>query len=134
MSAAKITAQAAVLLSNDVPKAIDFWVKNVGFELTGAWGNPVDFAILRRNEARVMIGGAPPEHQITPLWKIRDNLWNAYFWVDDARALFTELSACGAKIDYELCTQPYGVLEFGIQDPDGHDIGFGETLTGKTAD
>ena len=34
----------------------------------------------------------------------------------------------GALIDYDLGEQPYGVLEFGIQDLDDHDIGFGQDL------
>jgi uncharacterized glyoxalase superfamily protein PhnB len=53
-------------------------------------------------------------------------LWNAYFWVDDARQMFAELSARGAMIEYDLEQKDYGVLEFGIRDLDGQDIGFGE--------
>ena len=39
-----------------------------------------------------------------------------------------ELKERGALIDYDLGEQPYGVLEFGIQDLDDHDIGFGQDL------
>jgi catechol 2,3-dioxygenase-like lactoylglutathione lyase family enzyme len=28
-------------------------------------------------------------------------------------------------LDYTLCDQPRGMREFGVQDPDGRDIGFG---------
>jgi uncharacterized glyoxalase superfamily protein PhnB len=55
-------------------------------------------------------------------------MWNAYFWVDDVDALYQEFVAAGAKIDYGLGNKPYGIREFGIQDLDGHDIGFGQPI------
>ena len=39
-----------------------------------------------------------------------------------------KVKARGAIIDYEPCDQPYGCREFGIKDPDGHDIAFGQDL------
>jgi hypothetical protein len=42
--------------------------------------------------------------------------------------LFAELKGRGAKVDYELCRQPYEVLEFAVHDPDGQSIGFGQEL------
>jgi hypothetical protein len=128
MSQGRITDQASILLARDVGAAVAYWVEKVGFKIVGTWGEPPEFAILERDGAHVMIGMAEGDHEIVPYWKIRPNLWNAYFWVADARAMFEELSGRGAQIDYSLCTQPYGVLEFGIQDTDGHDIGFGEVL------
>lgn len=123
-----ITSQASVLISKDVPRAIAYWQGKLGFVVTDTWGEPPAFAILKRDGARVMIAAAKPDVSIVPYWKQRDGLWNAYFWVDDARAMFTEMQGKGAQIDYELCTQSYGVLEFGIQDPDGHDVAFGQVL------
>ena len=34
----------------------------------------------------------------------------------------------GAEIDYTLYDAPSGFREFGVQDPDGHDIAFGEPI------
>lgn len=62
---------------------------------------------------------------IVPHYKIVGKLWNVYFWMSDAEALYEELRGRGAIIDYELCDQPYGCREFGIQDLDGYDIAFG---------
>jgi catechol 2,3-dioxygenase-like lactoylglutathione lyase family enzyme len=127
-STARLTEQACVLLAKDVAASAAYWIEKVGFGLVGEWGDPPDFAILGRDGRYVMIGAAPADHVIVPYWKTRPNLWNAYFWVDDVEALFAELKARGARIDYDLCTQPYHVREFGIQDPDGHDVGFGQVL------
>jgi hypothetical protein len=128
MTTAKITSHAPVLLVRDVPASVTYWVEKVGFEATGIWGEPPEFAILRRNDARLMLGKAKADHVIIPHWKARDGLWNAYFWIDDAKAMFAELSERGAIIDYGLELKDYGVLEFGIRDLDGQDIGFGEVV------
>ncbi len=38
------------------------------------------------------------------------------------------IASTAAHIDYELCIQPYGVKEFGVQDLDDHDIACGQVL------
>ena len=128
--APKILAQAAVLLASDVPASIAYFRDKVGFKATGTWGEPPEFAILKRDGCRLMLGKVKDGQDITPNWKKRDGLWNAYFWVNDAKALFTEMKLAGAIIDYGLETKPYGVLEFGIRDLDGQDIGFGQDMDG----
>ena len=127
MKKAKITEQAAVLLVSDITNSVAYRRDCVGFKET-LYGEPPEFAIMRRDNTSVMLSQKPADHEIVPHWKIKDKLWNAYFWVDDAKSLFDELSSAGAKIDYGLCEQPYGILEFGIQDPDGHDIAFGQDI------
>jgi uncharacterized glyoxalase superfamily protein PhnB len=123
----KITGTAAVLIVKDVAASVDYFRDAVGFEAK-TWGDPPYFAICQRDGQRLMLAQAKNESDIKPFWHLVPCLWNAYFWVDDAAALFDELKQLGAKIDYELCTQPYNVREFGIQDLDGHDIGFGQVL------
>lgn len=128
MAKAKLISQAPVLLVSDLEKSVAYWRENVGFKAQ-LWGEPVDFAILRRDACVLMLSQKPDDHVIVPHWKIVNNMWNAYFWVDDAKSLYDEFAASGAKIDYHLHEKPYGVMEFGIQDPDGHDIAFGQDLT-----
>lgn len=125
---AKITSHAPILFASDLAKTIAYFVDRVGFTVGGVWGEPPDFAILVRDGAHLMLSQAPEGHAIVPHWRVKDKLWNAYFWVDDARAMYDELRARGAHIDYELHEKPYGVLEFGIQDLDDQDIAFGEDL------
>ena len=66
-----------------------------------------------------------PKH-IVPHWTVSAKLWNVYFWVSNVDAIYDEMKKRGAIIDYELCLQPYGCREFGIQDLDGYDIAFGQ--------
>jgi hypothetical protein len=65
---------------------------------------------------------------VIPRRQQRESLFDAYFWVDDARAKFETFRKRGAAIDYEPYLQPYGVLEFGVIDLDDHLVGFGQTI------
>lgn len=125
--AARLTAQAPILFVRDLNASVAYWQDRLGFS-GQTWGDPADFAILRRDACHIMLALAPEDHAITPHWRIRDKMWNAYFWVDDARAIYEEFIASGADIDYTLHEKPYGVLEFGIQDLDDHDIAFGQII------
>jgi hypothetical protein len=58
-------------------------------------------------------------------------MWNVYFWVSDADALPAEFRKRGASIDYDVHDKPYGIREFGIQDLDGYDIGFGQPIIAR---
>ena len=130
----KFIHQAPILFASDLPRTIDYWSDKVGFTTVGVYGEPVDFAIMARDGTHVMLSQAPADHAIVPHWRIKDKLWNAYFWIDDARALRDELAERGAIIDYDLSEKPYGILEFGIQDLDQHDIAFGQDMTAGQAD
>ena len=123
----KITASAPVLLVRDVAASAKYYQECVGF--TGAifYGEPPTFCILEWGGFYLMLAQVEAD-KIVPFWKIREKIWNAYFWVDDADTLYAEMKARGAKMDYGPCTQPYNVREFGIQDLDEHDIGFGQVL------
>lgn len=123
---AKITAHSGVLLSHDVLRAARHWCDVLGFSIDNTFGDPPTFAILRRDGAYAMFGAT--DQLITSRRTQREGLFDAYFWIDDTRAEFELQRSRGATFDYEPCLQPYGVLEFGTIDPDGHLIGFGQVM------
>lgn len=125
--AANPTGIAPILLVSDLGASFAYWRDKVGFE-GEVHGEPPDFAIMRRGGAHIMLAAISSGKQIIPNWRLREKTSNAYIWVDDARALYEELQARGAIIDWELYEAPYGVLEFGIQDLDDQDIAFGQVL------
>lgn len=119
----KILRQAVVLFASDLPKTIAYWNDKVGFATHGTFGEPVQFAIVERDNAHVMLRQAAAGQKIVPNWQQADGLWNAYFWVDDVAASFDEVNRRAAVIDYSLCDQFYGVREFALHDPDRQSIG-----------
>jgi uncharacterized glyoxalase superfamily protein PhnB len=126
MKNARLVSSAPVLLVRDVVAAAHHYRDALGFTYDRLWGQPPKFVILQRDGMHLMLNQAPPGVAIVPHWKIDAGMWNVYFWTDDVDSLFAEVRARGAKIDYGLGDKPYGVREFGIQDLDGHDIGFGQ--------
>ncbi len=128
---ARFTGHAPILLVRDVERAAQAYEEQIGFEVGSFHGEPTHFAILRRDGLHLMLALAP-EEAVVPHWKHVESMWNVYFWVDDVDALYDELKGRGAKIDYELCDQPYGVREFGIQDLDGYDIAFGQVMSSSS--
>lgn len=123
-----LTASAAVLLVKDVVAAANHYRDKMGFHYERFWGEPPSFVILKRDGLYLMLKQADDPKHIVPLWTVSDKLWNVYFWVSDADALHAEFVQRGATIDYGPCNQPHGCREFGTQDLDGHDIGFGQPL------
>lgn len=124
----KITGSAPVLLVTDVVASANYFRDSIGFRYDQFYGDPPCFCITHRDGHYLMLAQVDDPKQITPNWKIVDQMWNAYFWVDDVDAIYQEFVAAGAKIDYGLGNKPYGIREFGIQDLDGHDIGFGQPI------
>jgi predicted enzyme related to lactoylglutathione lyase len=123
-----LTGVSPVLLVSDLDRAITFYRDDLGFECQ-VYGVPPNFAVAVRDQATILLALAPDAERIVPNWKIVDKTWNAYIRVDDADAIYAELQERGAKIDYTIYDAPHGFREFGVQDPDGHDIAFGQPLS-----
>jgi uncharacterized glyoxalase superfamily protein PhnB len=124
---ATITGSAPILLVADVVAAANYYRDCVGFAYDKFYGDPPDFCILSRDKHHLMLALANAA-DVKPHWKTVAQMWNVYFWVDDADAIYEELQGRGAKIDYTISNKPYGCREFGIQDLDGYDIAFGQVL------
>jgi predicted enzyme related to lactoylglutathione lyase len=122
----QIVAHSGVLVSRDVTRAMTYWRDVFGFVIDNTFGEPPTFAILKRDGAYVMLGATADT--VVPRREQRESLFDAYFWLDDAATEFAASKARGAQVDYEPCLQPYGVLEFGLLDPDNHLIGFGQVM------
>jgi len=118
-----------VMLVADLDRAIDFYRDRLGFECT-VYGHPPNFGIAVRDDATILLALATGEaaRRIVPNWHIVDKIWNVYIRVDDADAIYAEVQERGAEIDYTIYDAPHGFREFGVQDPDGHDIAFGQRI------
>jgi predicted enzyme related to lactoylglutathione lyase len=128
MANPRIIGSAPILLVKDVVASANYYRDQLGFTYERFWGEPPRFCILSRDTFHLMLSQVDDTDFIVPHYKVVENMWNVYFWVSDAQAMYDELVARGAKIDYEVCEQPYGCREFGIQDLDGYDVAFGQDL------
>ena len=128
MSKPIITASAPVLLVRDVQLAAAYYKDKLGFHDQAFFGDPVNFAMVRREGFTIMLGAAVDPEPIVPNWKRAHGLWNVYIWVADVDAIYAEYQANGAIIDYTLGNKAYGVREFGVRDLDGYDIAIGQIM------
>jgi len=123
----RLTGISPVLLVADLDRSVSYFRDLLGFECE-VYGEPPDFATATRDSATFLLALAADAEQIVPNWRIVDKVWNAYIRVDDVDAIYAEVQERGAEIDYTIYDTPYGFREFGVQDPDGHDIAFGRPL------
>ena len=124
---ARVTGISPVLLVADLDRAVAYYRERLGFDCV-VYGDPPNFATAGRDGQTILLALAEDSERLVPHWKIVDMMWNAYIRVDDADAIYEELQERGAHIDYTIYDAPHGFREFGIQDPDGHDIAFGQRV------
>jgi catechol 2,3-dioxygenase-like lactoylglutathione lyase family enzyme len=124
---AKLTGTSAVLLVADIDRSAAYYRDRLGFTCE-LHGEPPDFLVAKRDDAIVLMALCEDPDRIVPNWRIVDNVWNLYIRVDDVEAIYAEFQRRGAPIDYSLYDAPSGFREFGVQDPDGHDIAVGQPI------
>ena len=119
----RLTGVSPVLLSSDLECSVAFFTDGLGFTCER---HGEDFAICKRDEISIFLADTTAE--IVPHWQNHEKMWNVYIRVDDVDAIYAEVQERGAAIDYSLYNAPHGMREFGVSDPDGHDIAFGQPL------
>ena len=123
----RLTGVSPVLLVSDLDRSVAFYRDLLGFECD-LHGEPPDFAVAIRDDAILLLSLAPPDAKLVPNWHVVHAMWNAYIRVDDADAIYAEIQDRGCPIDYSIANKPHGFREFGVTDPDGYDIAFGQPL------
>jgi predicted enzyme related to lactoylglutathione lyase len=116
-----------VLLVSDLERSLAYYRDGLGFDCE-TYGDPPNFASVGRDEATILLALTDEPERIVPHWHVVENMWNVYIRVDDVDRLYAEIQERGTPIDYTIYDAPHGFREFGVQDPDGYDIAFGQPL------
>jgi predicted enzyme related to lactoylglutathione lyase len=125
---ATLTGISPVLLVSDLERSVAYYRDQLGFECE-VFGHQPDFATATRDQTTILLALCNEPARIVPNWRIVDNIWNAYIRVDDVESVYREVQERGAGIDYTIYNAPSGFREFGVQDPAGFDIAFGQPLS-----
>ena len=117
----QLLGSAPLFHVKDLNASLDFYCEVLGFDRPVLWGDPPGFAMPQRDGMIIMLD----QKEEAPIHN-KGN-WDAYFWVTDALSLFEDFQAKGAVFEYgpEL-KEWYGNLEFGLKDPDGYFLAFGQ--------
>jgi uncharacterized glyoxalase superfamily protein PhnB len=121
----EILRSASYLPVPDVTTIGAYYRDVLGFQCEGSAGEPPEFAIYSRGKATVMLRHVANAALITPN-EAQGGTWDLFCWVNDADALFEQLTGNGAEVVYGPVVQPYRVKEFAVRDPVGHVLGFGQ--------
>ena len=124
---AVLTGVSPVLLVADLQRSVEYFTNSLGFECH-VFGDPPNFATAARDAAVILIALSDQPERLVPHWQIVDKMWDAYIRVDDVDGTYAEVQQRGAAVDYTINNAPHRFREFGVQDPDGHDIAFGQRL------
>jgi predicted enzyme related to lactoylglutathione lyase len=124
---AMLTGSSAVLLVADIERSVAYYRDRLGFTCE-VYGDPPDFIVATRDDVKILMALCEDPERIVPNWRIVPNVWNVFIRVDDVEAIYAEFQSRGAPIDYSLYDAPSGFREFGVQDPDGHDIAIAQPI------
>ncbi|MDX2181917.1 MAG: VOC family protein [Bryobacteraceae bacterium] len=121
-----VRAITALLRSTDVAGAIDFYTKLLGFEVRGMQrredGTPF-WCYLQAPGCDAAIMFAVGEAGTTP-----SMTGSLYIYSNDIRAAWDHLKD-KAKVDYSPVRMFYDMVEFGIHDPHGYLLRFGQDVS-----
>jgi PhnB protein len=109
----------------------EFYMEKLGFDhLMGIVGKDgkLDFAIVRRENAMIMMGRPQEKIDGTAERYPTKRPLEVYVYVKDIDAYHAEVVKRGVKIKDPLTTQWWGDRNFGVQDPHGYQLWFGQTV------
>ena len=99
---------------DDVRASVKHYTDVLGFKVNY---EQADIGVLDRDEVRLLLV-ARRQGQA--------GIGSAYFYVRDVDALYAELLGKGADLQAEPASQPWGLREFGVLDPEGNRLTFGQ--------
>lgn len=124
---------APLFLVGDVVATANFYRDKLGFGYERFWGDPPAFCMVKRAGIVIMlsqVGVAGAGHP-NELGAPGTEPWDAYIWVDDVDALYSEFQGRSVEIARDICDQPYGVRDFDVLDCNGYRLCFGEPIAGE---
>jgi catechol 2,3-dioxygenase-like lactoylglutathione lyase family enzyme len=99
---------------NNVEAGVAWYRDVMGFSVNYAQH---DIGVMDRDKARVLLIARTDKHT---------GIGSCYIYVEDADALYTEFRAKGVQIENSPVSQPWGLREFVVFDPEGNRITFGQ--------
>lgn len=114
----RIVEVTATLRAANVIALAEWYRDSLGFQIQMAWGEPAQYARVRRDSAEFGIG----------LLDARFGPSSIYAIVHGVDALYAEFRTRNVRVDREPSDQPYRMRDFDLFDPEGNRICFGEAI------
>ena len=109
----------ASLAVRDIPAAVDFYTKKLGFWAAFTWGDPPTFAGVNLGDnVQIFLREGTPD----------PNGSVVFFVIGDADELFEFHRANGVEIFEAPSEKPWGFRDYTVRDLEGHYLVFGQRL------
>ncbi|MEZ0472894.1 glyoxalase superfamily protein [Luteimonas salinilitoris] len=120
MANTKLESVSPSFAVSDLPQALQFYQETLGFDVAWTWGEPADLASVCRDAVAITLA---KRADARPSGTSR-----AYLQVTGINDLYTRVEQAGANIVVPIGDRTYGMRDFGIADPFGNRLDFGEPL------
>jgi uncharacterized glyoxalase superfamily protein PhnB len=117
----QITGHATVLYVKDMLKSLAYYRDTLGFSVQFSWEEPPQYVCLYLGEAAIHLNSYKPPDATSEIC----------IFCKGVDALHDDLATRGAKITRDLTTHPYGMRDFIVTDPDGHQLIMGQGTSGQ---
>jgi uncharacterized glyoxalase superfamily protein PhnB len=117
---------APQFFTTDIPATLAYYKDKLGFECRGTWQDPPVYAIVERDQHAIHFRCAEPPTANAD--KYPDELLDAYFYIEDADALYAEYAVQGVEFARGLANTPWKSRGFVVKDCDGRLLAFGANL------
>jgi catechol 2,3-dioxygenase-like lactoylglutathione lyase family enzyme len=115
-----LEATIPVISVDDLPAALDWYQRVLGFTRDWIWGEPPELAGLYRDRIELQLAERGTLGPVGPS--------QVYLRGSAVDALYDELRAAGAEELVSIADRPYGLRDFSIRDPSGNRLDFGAPL------
>jgi len=120
MSQPRFDAISPIVSVADLPAALDWYERVLGFAVAWRWGDPVELAGLCRDHVELSLGqrgkaGPPGASQL-------------YVRMTGIDAYYEQVQRAGATMAVAIGDRAYGLRDFSVADPSGNRLDFGEPL------
>jgi uncharacterized glyoxalase superfamily protein PhnB len=120
----QITGHATVLHVKDMTAALAYYRDVLGFTVSFSWEDPPHYVCLCLGDCSIHLNSYQPPEAASVVC----------IFCKGVDALHDNLAARGAKIARELTSHPYGMRDFIVTDPDGHQLIFGQGTSEGTSE
>ena len=115
-----LEAAVPILSVTDLPEALDYYERVLGFQVGWKWGEPPRLASVCRDRVELNLSqsgeGKPGPSKV-------------YFQMAGVDAYYDHITIAGAKVAVPIADRPYGMRDFRIVDPSGNELSFGEATS-----
>lgn len=104
----------------DLPQALGWYQRVLGFQIAWARGEPADHASVCRDAAEVNLAVEAG---------CNFSISRVYFQTQGVDVYHDRVSRAGGRITVPLADRPYGMRDFRVVDPSGNELSFGEPMS-----